>query len=231
MWAVLPAKDFRHAKERLSPALSPAERQALFAAMLEDVLAAATAAVKGAAGLDGVLVLTREDKAAALAKRYGARVESEPANEGQSPAVARAAALLQSEGVNGVVTLPGDTPNLTPDEIAHLLAVHAAAAAPALTIVPSHDGRGSNCLCVSPPDLIPFHFGHNSFKPHLAEAEARGVTPAIVEDLPGIALDIDTPADLAKLLETDADTRARAYLDASGITERFSAEARRPGAA
>ena len=225
MWAVLPAKDFRNAKERLSPALSPEERQALFAAMLEDVLAAATAAPE----LEGVLVLTREEKAAALAERYGARAESEPANEGQSPAVARAAALLASEGVDGVVTLPGDTPNLTPNEIAHLLAAHATA--PALTIVPSHDGRGSNCLCVSPPGLIPFHFGRDSFEPHLAEAAARGVTPLIVDELPAIALDIDTPADLAKLLETDNDTKARAYLDASGITARFSAEARRPGAA
>ena len=39
MWAVLPAKDFRNAKKRLSPVLKPlGTTRTLFAVMLEDVL-------------------------------------------------------------------------------------------------------------------------------------------------------------------------------------------------
>ena len=64
MWAILPAKNFNHAKKRLAPSLTPVERQALFAAMLEDVLAAATDVDM----LEGVLVLTRDEKAVALAQ-------------------------------------------------------------------------------------------------------------------------------------------------------------------
>lgn len=225
MWAVLPAKDFRNAKERLSPVLNPAERQTLFAAMLEDVLAAASEAPS----LDGILVLTRDARARDIARRYRARVESEPANDGQSAAVARAVKHLISAGVGSILTLPGDTPNLQTGEIETIIARHGET--PAMSIVPSHDERGSNCIALSPPDLIPFHFGHDSLAPHLDEAAQRDIEPVIQHDLPGLALDIDTPADLALLLKTDNETRARAYLEVSGIAARFSAEADRAGAA
>ena len=40
VWAAVPVKEFAGAKQRLSPLLTPQQRQALAAAMLEDVLAA-----------------------------------------------------------------------------------------------------------------------------------------------------------------------------------------------
>jgi 2-phospho-L-lactate guanylyltransferase len=65
-----------------------------------------------------------------------------------------------------------------------------------MTIVPSRDGKGTNALAVSPPDLIPFHFGDSSFEPHCAAARALGIEPRVLR-LPGLGLDIDTPDDLA----------------------------------
>jgi len=212
IWCVIPIKDLENAKTRLSPRLSPEARRGLFRAMAEDVLAAATAA----AGLAGVLVLTNDAEAAALAGRYGARVAGEPANVGQSEAVARAAALVMAEGADGVLTLPADAPLATPEEIASVLARHPATR-PAMTIVPDHARRGSNCLVLTPGGLIPLHFGHVSFAPHLAEAEKLGLKPNILDDLPGIALDVDTPEDLAAALATGRETRAMAFARASGI--------------
>ncbi|MCA8926782.1 MAG: 2-phospho-L-lactate guanylyltransferase [Alphaproteobacteria bacterium] len=220
MWGVLPVKNFANAKTRLAPALSPDERRALFRLMVEDVLAALCAS-----SLAGVLVLTNEPKAIALARRYGARVEGEPENLGQSEAVARAMGILEAEGVTAALQLPGDIPGVTPAEIDTLVRAHTAAAAPrAMTIVQAHDFRGSNALAVSPPSLIPFHFGHDSFQPHLAEARAIGVEPRILTGLPGIALDIDTAEDLAKLLaRQDVSTRATAWAREHGLGERLAA--------
>lgn len=217
IWCVIPIKDLANAKTRLSPALSPEERQALFCAMAEDVLEAAA----GAKSLAGVLVLTNDPQATALARRYGARVDTEPDNVGQSEAVARAAALLQAEGADGVLTLPADAPLVTAHEIDGVLARHPATR-PAMTIVPDHARRGSNCLVLTPGDLIPLHFGHVSFAPHLDEAERIGVTPNVIADFPGIALDIDTPGDLAMALEAGGDCRALAYARASGIAARLA---------
>mgnify|MGYP002634317775 CR=1 FL=1 len=218
IWCVIPIKDLENAKTRLAPALSPAERRGLFQAMAEDVLAAATAA----RGLAGVLVLTNDPQAMALAERFGARVAGEPRNVGQSEAVARAAGLVMAEGAEGVLTLPADAPLATAAEIESALARHPMTR-PAMTIVPDQARRGSNCLILTPGDLIPLHFGHVSFAPHLAEAERRGVSPHILDDLPGIALDVDTPADLAAALATGRDTRATAYARAHGIAARLAA--------
>jgi len=215
MWGVLPVKNFENAKTRLSPVLSLAERRTLFRLMVEDVLAAMTAASR----LAGVLVLTNEPGVAALARRYGARVEGEPANEGQSPAVMRAMHLLENEGVSAALQLPGDIPGLNPAEIDRMVEAHSQAGPKAVTIVRAHDGRGSNALAVSPPPLIRFHFGHDSFGPHLAEARTVGVEPLVLDGLPGIALDIDTVEDLAKLL-------AGSFPSGDGLASRTVAWAR-----
>jgi 2-phospho-L-lactate guanylyltransferase len=217
MWAVLPAKDFVDAKQRLAPVLTAAQRNALFRAMLEDVLTMLTAV----RGLDGVLVVTREPGAAARAKIHGMRVLHEAENRGQSPAVAAAAALLAKEGVDGIITVPGDAPLATAAEIEQVLAAHARA--PAMTIVPSHDRRGSNCIAVSPPGLIDFHFGHDSFQLHLGEARKAGIEPSVL-DLPGLALDIDTPADLQALLRHPANTHAHALLARSGLAHTLNSD-------
>ena len=69
-------------------------------------------------------------------------------------------------------------------------------AAPAFTIVPARDDLGSNAVLCTPADAVPLRFGDNSFFPHLAAARAHGIEPNVVR-LPRIALDIDTPDDLA----------------------------------
>jgi 2-phospho-L-lactate/phosphoenolpyruvate guanylyltransferase len=218
MWGVLPVKNFENAKTRLAPALSPEERRALFRLMVEDVLAAMCAS-----DLAGVLVLTNAPEAIDLARSYGARVEGEPENLGQSEAVLRAMQILRAEGVGAALQLPGDIPGVAAAEINRLIALHTAKQAPAMTIVQAHDFRGSNALAVSPPTLIPFHFGHDSFQPHLAEARAIGIEPEIVTDLPGIALDIDTAEDLAKLLaRSELQTRATDWARKTGLAKHLS---------
>jgi 2-phospho-L-lactate guanylyltransferase len=81
----------------------------------------------------------------------------------------------------------------------------------AFTITPARDERGSNAVLCSPAGAVPLRFGEDSFFPHLAAARARGIEPEVVR-LPRIALDIDTPQDLALLLGTHARTRAHALL-------------------
>ena len=204
MWAVLPAKNFDDAKQRLAGALNAADRRDLFAAMFEDVLETLCAVD----GLAGVLVVTRDDAAAAIARRHGAHVLSEAANRGQTAAVQAAAAWLCEKGAEGMIAVPGDVPLATPAEIEQVLAAHRPA--PAMTIVPARDERGSNCIACSPPDLIAFRFGNDSFQPHLSEAAARGVIPVILK-LPGLGLDIDRPDDLALLIVAPGNSRAQRW--------------------
>lgn len=218
LWVVMPVKDLANAKQRLAEVLSPEERYALFRAMLEDVLS--TLAATG--GLAGILMVTRDREAQALAARYGARVLVEEANRSHTAASSLGAATLACEGAAGMLQLPADIPLVTPADIDALLQAHDEA--PAVTLAPSRDRRGSNAVASSPPDLLPLRFGEDSFFPHLARARALGIEPKIVERR-GLALDVDAPADLAAFLARPSATRAYAYLAESGIADRLAGKA------
>ncbi|MGE0258577.1 MAG: 2-phospho-L-lactate guanylyltransferase [Alphaproteobacteria bacterium] len=205
IWAVVPVKDTEAAKQRLSPALPVGSRQALALAMLEDVLAA----LAGARGLAGILLVTIDAAARDLADRYGAHCIADGARDGHTGAVMAAARRLAAEGRGAMLTLPGDVPLVTSAEIERLIAAHRPA--PSFTIAPSHDEMGSNAVLMSPPDAVPLRFGDDSFRPHLAAARAAGIEPIIVK-LPGIALDIDNPADLAHFWRIGSRTRAGLWL-------------------
>ncbi len=205
IWAVVPVKDTAGAKQRLGPALPARLRQELARAMLEDVLAALAAA----RGLAGRIVVTVDAAAIALAQRYGMQCSAEGARDGHTGAVTAASRRLAAEGRGGMLTIPGDIPLVTAEEIERLLAVHRPA--PSFTIAPSHDEQGSNAIIMSPPEAVPLRFGDNSFFPHLAAAEACGIAPTVLH-LPGIAFDIDNPADLAHFVRLGSRTRAGLWL-------------------
>ncbi|HEY4471371.1 MAG TPA: 2-phospho-L-lactate guanylyltransferase [Stellaceae bacterium] len=205
IWAVVPVKDTSAAKQRLASAVPPPLRQELMLAMLEDVLAA----LADAPGLAGRLLVTTDPAAQRLATRYGVAWLTDGAGDGHTGAVAAAARHLAANGAAGMLTVPGDIPLVTVAEIARLLDAHRPA--PAFTIAPSHDELGSNAIIVSPPEAVPLRFGDNSFFPHLAAAEARGITPTVLP-LPGIALDIDNPGDLRHFAGLGSRTRAGLWL-------------------
>jgi 2-phospho-L-lactate/phosphoenolpyruvate guanylyltransferase len=206
--AVVPVKDTSEAKQRLAPILSRPQRQELALAMLEDVLAA----IAQVAELTGICVVTIDPAAAQIAGRYGARILRDGAREGHTGAVAAAARWLAGEDM---LALPGDIPLLRPEDIRELLSVHSSttlAGDRAFAIVPARDLRGSNAVICAPATAVPLRFGSDSFYPHLAAARACGIEPAVVS-LPRVALDIDTPEDLALLKATPASTRAQALLE------------------
>jgi coenzyme F420-0:L-glutamate ligase/coenzyme F420-1:gamma-L-glutamate ligase len=198
--AVVPAKDFGAAKQRLAHAL-PAEARSLLArAMLEDVLAALAAA-----GLDRVLVVTPDRDVAAVAERQGATVLIEPEGAGHTAAVARGLAACRELGATVMLTVPGDLPCLTAEEVRTILG--AMGSAPAAVFVPSRSGLGTNAACLTPPDAVPLRFGEPSFTDHLAASRTRGVEPVVLT-LPGAGLDVDGPEDLEALLALGPETRA-----------------------
>ena len=216
--AVLPVKDTDDAKRRLAGVLSAAERRRLACAMAEDVLET----LSQVPGLSEIVVVTRDKRACELASRHGARVLVEPSNDGQSAAVARAAEALGRAGFRGLLQVPGDVPGTSVEEIATVLAGHESApgAGPAVTLVPAHDRRGTNCVLCSPPGALDFAFGHDSFGPHCAAARARGIALRIMP-LPGLGLDLDAPGDLRAFMAKPAVGRTLDYLRESGIAERL----------
>lgn len=219
IWAVVPVKEFSGAKQRLASRLTPQQRQSLAAIMVEDVLHTLAAVPQ----LAGIVVVTVDPVATSLGERYGARVMTDGARDGHTGAVTAAARLLAHEGRDGMITLPGDIPRMVASEVAATLAAHRST--PGFTIVPAHDELGSNAIVCSPPDAVPLRFGDDSFFPHLDAARRCGIEPSILRQ-PGIAMDIDHPADLLAFLRMSPriSTRTLAFLEQSGIAGELLAE-------
>ena len=215
-WAILPVKSVESAKQRLSDALSGPERQQLFHEMLTDVLAA----IADSKRLAGLAMVTRDPEIIKLGNQVGARIFKVDIDSGQSAAVSFAARSLAREGIENTISIPGDVPLVTGTEIDAVC--RSIEVAPSVTIVPNFDGTGTNSLACSPPDVIPYEFGSNSFARHSDSANSAEIAFNVL-NLPGLGLDIDDRDDLINLLQRDAATKAQDFLRDSGIAVRLLA--------
>jgi len=212
---VIPVKSLETAKQRLAPALEPEERAALATAMLKDVFEA----VASWARRPQVAVVTGDAEARSLARQCGFEILDDPEEAGESAAIARATQVLEAQGMESVLVIPGDIPLVTAGE---LEAIYAAAPLTGTVLVPSRDGRGTNAALRKPASLFPLRFGDDSFVPHQAAAAATGL-PLVVLTLPGIALDVDTPQDLAALLAAPGERRSQRLAREWKLEERLAA--------
>jgi len=200
--AVLPIKSFDEAKQRLRAELDPTPRRALVEAMFSDVLIA----LRRAALVDQVLVVSADNVAQRIAGGYDAMVVVDE-NEGHNQAAARGAARALELGSDRVLMVPGDCPLLRPSELDELLA--RPVPSPSMLVVPDRHGTGTNALVLTPPDALAPAFGPGSHDRHREHAGAAGIHVATVE-VPSLALDIDTPEDLAAVEATLEQTRGGA---------------------
>lgn len=208
VWAVIPLKLERHPKRRLGGLLSLTQRRALQRMMAEDVLRTACSVH----AIDGILIVSDSDRAGELANAYDAQllIERSGAPPGLNSAVNQAARYLVDLEVAAMMVIHADLPLLSEAEVKSLLQNHTLdAAGRGLSIVPDRFETGSNCLLCTPPDLIRFRFGPDSFVRHLAEARRAGVH-VTVSKLPGGSLDVDTPADVAELMRRHTPTGSKA---------------------
>ena len=214
---LIPVKHLKDAKKRLSALLTPHERRAIAAAMLEDVLAALAAC----SAASNIALVTSDPDAVELARNLSLEVIIDRENLGETQAIAMATAVCKQNGEAETLVLPADIPLITASEIDRIFA---AAAAEGSVIVPSREQRGSNAVLRRPAALFPLTFGDNSFQPHLRLAQATGY-PSIVLQVPGIALDVDRPHDLRLLLNSPGSTRSQMLLREWNIGQRLAVAA------
>ena len=190
--ALLPVRALANAKGRLGASLTPAQREDLTREMLADMIGA----LARAHSIEITFVVSGDARVLDDARRLGAEPLAEGEVRGLNPAVAAAAALLETRGVTRLLTIPGDVPLLDALEVDRLLAVDPIAYP--VVLVPSASGTGTNALLTSPPTVIPPRFEGASLAAHVALCAERGVACRVL-DLPSFALDVDTPEDLAEL--------------------------------
>jgi 2-phospho-L-lactate/phosphoenolpyruvate guanylyltransferase len=212
-YALVPVKDLTQAKVRLSPLLSPTERHVLATAMLDDVLAA----LRQASAVERIALVTTEPHALSLAMQWGFEVVDEGSGRGETGAVELAVKVCRERGASSLAVIPGDIPLLRATDVDCVIQ-HGTRYD--VVIVPSWDSRGTNIILLRPPDALQLRFGSWSFFPHVKQAKRKGLSYKVVR-LPRVALDVDTPEDLARLVPQAMGTRSYAVLEEMGILHRL----------
>jgi 2-phospho-L-lactate/phosphoenolpyruvate guanylyltransferase len=216
---LLPIKDLRNAKQRLTAVLTPGERFGLAQAMLADTIRA----VGGVQRADKIFVVTNYEPAMEIAAKNSWDVLREEQQISESASVDYASRLCAERGVTALLRLPLDLPLVQANDIDDLLATECAA--PAAVMVPSRDGTGTNAILRTPPRLFPSHFGPNSFAKHRSEAEQAGAS-IIVRRNERLEMDVDDESDLRALLRHDlTDTATGRWLEENGVAARFRTRA------
>jgi 2-phospho-L-lactate guanylyltransferase len=198
---LVPVKNLSSAKQRLASLLDQATRTELAQTMLLDVAETLASWAKR----PDVALVTSDPFACDLARRFGFEVIPEGVNRSETDAIEMATRICESRGVDFTLVIPGDIPLIQAWELEKILE---SAPEQGSVLSPAADGRGTNAAFRRPAGLFPLRFGNDSFKPHLAAARATG-SLAVVLPLPGIALDVDSPADLRRLADLPGETRSQ----------------------
>lgn len=218
---LIPVKNLFTAKQRLAGILDQPSRTELAQAMLHDVVAE----IARWPGRPECSLVTGDPFAVELADKYGFEVIPDPANPGETGAIEMATEFCVAHGANYTLVVPADIPLI---EFAELKQILARAPEEGAVLAPAYDGRGTNAAFRRPANMFPLRFGNDSFEPHLAAARATG-KECVVLNLPGLAVDVDNPADVEDVLRHPGETRTQRLLrswNMKGIVLASSAEER-----
>ena len=197
-WAIIPVKPLYRSKSRLSGVLSPEERETLSRTMLEHTLEVLTMCDS----VHGVLVISRDPAALAVARAYDANTVQESGSPELNAALTRASQFVSTWGAKRVLVLPSDLPLLTLEDVRGLL--DNGRSLREVVVAPDRREDGTNALVLKPPGLFEFGFGKGSFATHLERAAQAGAQVREFRS-PTVALDVDLPEDLALYLATVAE--------------------------
>ena len=174
---LVPIKDFRHAKNRLSNRLDASERESLARTMARQVLEAAEGF--------SIHVVCDSEEVAGWAKSLGAEVIA-VTQPGLNAAITEAMFEIVDKFTHAII-VHADLP--------HAKSLDGIASPNAVSIVPDRHGRGTNVLSLPTGTPFKFHYGDGSLFSHMDEAISQGLDLKVLQ-IPELQWDVDTPEDL-----------------------------------
>ena len=155
------------------------------------------------------IVVTSEPRVTDVVAGRNVVLIDDPAQKGQSAAARAGLARASALGASVALLIPGDCPLLDPVEVDALVERRRAEAAPDAIIVPDRHRSGTNALVLDPAGPFEPQFGPDSLRLHVEQCERRDLRCAI-EEVASLALDLDTPDDLAELVRALGSEHGRA---------------------
>ena len=199
IYAIIPVTQFKNAKTRLSPFLSPDEREKLLKVMLQDV----TDALKK--HVDKIFIISRDEDVLDYAKKLNVDTILENENSNLNKALTQAMKHCKGK-TRKIMIVPSDIPLIGKTNIKILID---ASKNLDFIIVPAKGG-GTNMIIMKPMAIHTRYEGF-SYKEHVQAAERKKLNPQ-VHDSFFMALDVNTAEDLGEIMIHGEKTHTRKYL-------------------
>ena len=190
--AIVPVKTFSKAKTRLN--LSCEKTEDLCRIMLKEVLDS----ISQSELIEKIAIVTKDESAFKIGKGFGVIEIYDEKELGVNNAVSLADRYFLAEDFDATMVFPQDIPLLQAEDIQSLFDFHALPKC--ALIVPSRKFDGTNALFRTPVDLMETHYDEDSYRIHIATAERRTASSAMVL-IRRIMLDVDEPDDLQYILK------------------------------
>lgn len=189
-WVVIPVKPLRLAKSRLAKVLSPEQRQRFAEAMFKHVLGVARSVPQ----ITGTLVISRDNRALAVAREFGAKTIQETGTPELNNALMRATRVVAGWRSDGILILPADLPLVQPEDVSGMLKM-GGYNEPSVVIATDRNRDGTNAMLLRPPGIIRYAYGPGSFQRHSMLAREAGAEVYEYES-ERLMQDIDLPEDV-----------------------------------
>ena len=202
--AIIPVSRFAHAKTRLSPTLTPLERENLLKSMLIDVIGVLKQKVSD------VVVISSDEDVLEFVGNIGVVTLKEKGTTDLNGALMQAVKWC-SKLADQVFIVPSDVPLMKVEHVDKIIKMGETAD---VVIAPAKGGGTNALLC--PVNGMEMKFGECSFFEHLKEAESHN-WPYAVFDSFYMSLDVNTAEDLGEIMLHGTDTETRNFLKLSGL--------------
>ncbi|OPY24969.1 MAG: 2-phospho-L-lactate guanylyltransferase [Methanobacterium sp. PtaU1.Bin242] len=198
-YSIIPVSRFSHAKTRLSPTLTPEERENLLKSMLKDVIKVLKRTVSK------VVVISSDKDVLEFVENLDVLSLEEKGNTDLNGALTQAMDWC-SEYCSHVLIVPSDVPLITENHVKDMLS---RGKENYMVIAPAKGGGTNALLC--PVGKIEMKFGDCSFFKHLKEAQKKGFSSYVYDSF-YLSLDVNTAEDLGEIIIHGQGTETRTFL-------------------
>jgi len=190
---IIPIKNLRYAKSRLSTSLTFTERKKFVFSMLMRILKE----VNKVPEINKIFVVSSDEEILLKVQEYAVPVLE--TGHGLNSALNYGIKAALEENVSSVLILPGDLPLISRNDIKQIYKLGIMSQT-SVVLAPCKKSDGTNALFLRPPDILIPQFGHRSFYNHMRAAKEKGIMPSVYSS-DTIRMDLDEPKDLEKCRE------------------------------
>ena len=128
--------------------------------------------------IEKIVIVTKEEKAVAIGKKFDAVIITDEKEEGVNSAVALADKYLLENNFDASIVFPQDIPFIKTQDIDFMLNYQAPPNF--VVVVPSRRFDGTNALMRMPIDLMKTHYDEDSYKIHMSTAKEHTLNVALI---------------------------------------------------